>query len=80
MTTALNPEGKQTDLLIDHFKRVGTVSGLEATALYKITSLTKVISVLRKLGFNITSEWKRDNTGKRYKRYFGSGRQPQGIA
>lgn len=60
----------QTQILVDHFNHVGNISGLEALALYRVVSLTKVISVLKRRGMNLVGTWKADNTGKRYKRYF----------
>ncbi len=60
----------QTAALTNHFNEVGTISGLEALALYRIVSLTKIISVLRRKGMQIVGIWKRDLTGKRYKRYY----------
>ncbi len=60
----------QIQLLKDHFRNVGSITGLQALALYRIVSLTKQISVLKDNGLNIVGLWKRDNTGKRYKQYF----------
>lgn len=60
----------QTEALTNHLKNQGSISGLEALALYRIVSLTKVISVLKRRGISIDGLWKKDNTGKRYKRYF----------
>lgn len=55
----------------DHLIKKGSISGLEAFALYRVSSLTKVISVLRaQFAHDISSEWRQDNTGKRYKRYY----------
>ncbi len=68
-SSTISPTSTQTQALIDHFNHVGSVSGLEALALYRIVSLTKVISVLKRRGLQIVGEWKADNTGKRYKRY-----------
>lgn len=63
----------QTQIVLDHFHKQGSISGLEAMALYRVTSLTKVISVIRAKGYEVVSLWKSDNTGKRYKRYFSIG-------
>lgn len=60
----------QTEALANHLIYQGSISGLEALALYRIVSLTKVISVLKRKGIAIVGLWKKDNTGKRYKRYF----------
>ncbi len=66
----------QTQILLDHFRNTGSISGLEAMALYRVTSLTKVISVLNAKGYEIVKLWKRDNTGKRYARYFSTSTIP----
>lgn len=69
MRTTTSPT-TQIQALTDHLQNRGSISGLEAVALYRIVSLTKVISVLKRKGLNIIGLWKQDNTGKRYKRYF----------
>jgi hypothetical protein len=56
--------------VLKHLQDLGSLSGLEATALYRVSSLTKVISVLRRFGWRIIPEWKYDHTGKRYVRYY----------
>jgi hypothetical protein len=48
-------------------------SGVEAAAMYKARSLTKRISEINDalpLGYEVHTEWNRDNTGQRYKRYY----------
>lgn len=62
----------QTEAITNHFNQVGNISGLEALSLYRVVSLTKVISVLKRKGIGIVSLWKLDNTGKRYKRYYNA--------
>lgn len=62
---------KQVKAVATHLKDLGDISGLEATVLYKITSVTKVISMLRRVyGWSIRKEFRNDHTGKRYARYF----------
>ena len=56
--------------LLNHLVVEGSISGVEASALYKCRSLTKRISELRDEGFDIYSEWKTDPTGQRYVRYW----------
>lgn len=63
----------QTRAILDHLKRVGTISGVEAQALYRARSLTKRISELRRAGYPIVAEWKRDHTQQRYRRYHYAG-------
>lgn len=66
-------EGTQRRQVLDHLLEVKSLSGLEATALYRVSSLTKVISVLRQHRWGIRKEWRFDHTGKRYARYFIGG-------
>lgn len=67
----------QTAQVFKHLADVGSVSGVEAQAIYKVRSLTKRISEIndelnQKLGpaFTLQAEWLRDATGQRYRRYF----------
>ncbi len=60
----------QTQVLSNHLSNVGSISGLEALALYQVVSLTKIISVLKQKGMQIVGIWRKDNLGRRYKRYF----------
>lgn len=60
----------QTQAILDHLKDLGTISGIEAYNIYKSRSLTKRISELRKMGYDIWSEWRTDHTGQRYVRYW----------
>ncbi len=69
MRTTVSSSATQTQKLVDHLNHVGNISGLEALALYQVVSLTKVISVLKRRGLQITGEWRKDNLGRRYKRY-----------
>jgi hypothetical protein len=64
--------GTQQREVLDHLLQLGTISAVEANALYRVTSLTKVISVLKDNGngWCIRAEWKRDQTGRRYARYY----------
>jgi len=60
---------EQQRLVMDHLKNLGSLSAMEAKALYRVSSLSKVISLLRLSCPEIRAEWKRDNTGRRYRRY-----------
>jgi hypothetical protein len=66
----------QIEVLTNHMTRVGSISGLEALALYRIVSLTRQITTLKRKGLTIFGEWRKDNTGKRYKRYFMNATSP----
>ena len=59
----------QKDLLIHHFNTTNTISGVEAASIYKICSLPRRIMDLKVMGYEFTSEWRKDPTGQRYKRY-----------
>ncbi len=59
----------QKELLIHHFNTTDTISGVEAASIYKIRSLPRRIMDLKLMGYEFTSEWRKDPTGQRYKRY-----------
>ncbi len=59
----------QKELLIHHFNTTDTISGVEAASIYKIRSLPRRIMDLKLLGYEFRSEWRKDPTGQRYKRY-----------
>jgi len=59
----------QKELLIHHFNTTDTISGVEAASIYKIRSLPRRIMDLKLMGYEFRSEWRKDPTGQRYKRY-----------
>ena len=62
----------QVHLVEKHLTDVGSISGLEAMALYRIKDLPKIISRLNKeFGYqgDIRHERKKDHTGRHYMRY-----------
>lgn len=59
----------QTRRIAEHLRDVGSISGVEASAMFKTRSLTRRIADLRDVGVEITSEFKKDSTGQRYVRY-----------
>lgn len=69
----------QTAAIYKHLCDVGTITNVEAQAVYKSRSLTKRISELKVLGYDIKSEWKRDHTGQRYVRYWLRKKTPNEV-
>jgi hypothetical protein len=59
----------QNELLLTHLKKFGSISGVEAAAVYKIRALPRRIKDLRERGVLISDVWKHDALGQRYKRY-----------
>lgn len=61
----------QHKLILKHLETVGSITVREAMIEYSIPSLTKRISELRDLGYNIISVFKKHKlTGQRYVRYY----------
>lgn len=60
----------QTALILEHLLAKGSITNVEAAAMFKARSLTKRIAELRDRGYDIASEWRRDSTGQRYVRYW----------
>lgn len=56
-------------LIINHLKRHDHITMLEALGVYRIFNLRGRISDLRKKGYKIHTEMKRDATGKTYAAY-----------
>ena len=60
----------QNAILLAHFKKARSISQREALVDYSIQSLTKRISELRDMGYNIVTQHKKHPiTGQRYARY-----------
>ena len=59
----------QDDIIATHLDTVGSITCVEAQTVYRVRSLTSVVSRLRKRGYEIESERKTDLTGQRYVRY-----------
>ena len=60
----------QVQQILDHLKSVGSISGIEAGALYKVRALPRRISDLEERGHSIRRERKVDHTGQKYVRYY----------
>lgn len=65
----------QTQLLLDHFKLKPDISALEARALYRVEALPRRVADLREAGHEIHAVLRKDETGKRYTRYFYKGKR-----
>ena len=64
----------QTATVLDHLKKAGSITGVEAAAMYRVRSLTKRIHELRTAGLEIKSVFKTDPINKqRYVRYVLGG-------
>lgn len=60
----------QTETLLRHLKKAGTITFREAVMDHSIQSLTKRIQELRAAGYTVTSQWKRHPiTRQRYTEY-----------
>lgn len=60
----------QIDIILRHLKKAKSITQREALIDYSIQSLTKRISELRQMGYNIVSTFKKHpTTGQRYARY-----------
>lgn len=75
ITARIMPPSTHTQAfaVANHLNDRGSISFIEALHQHRITSLTKVMSVLQnKYGWNLRKEWREDETGKRYVRYYAS--------
>lgn len=59
----------QEQILLDHFAQRPTITPMEAHTMYKIRSLTRRITELKRQGHVINRTFRRDQTGQRYARY-----------
>jgi hypothetical protein len=58
-----------THLILTHLQQKGSITNVEAQALYRCRALPRRIRDLKEAGWNITSVLKKDATGQRYARY-----------
>ncbi|MGN6552103.1 MAG: helix-turn-helix domain-containing protein [Pararhizobium sp.] len=63
------PKAPQTRAVLDMLKRKGSMTSIEAGGVLRVRSLSKRITELRRLGWPIIRELKKDPTGQRYARY-----------
>lgn len=60
----------QTELLLNHLIQRGSISNVEAQAIYKMRALPRRIRDLVERGHVINRQWHTDPTGQRYVRYY----------
>lgn len=73
ITRGPSPNGRVADqhkLILKYLGAGRKLSNMEALNVLGVSSLTKRISELRRLGHPIDGEWKRDAFNVRYKVYF----------
>jgi hypothetical protein len=58
-----------TYLILTHLITKGSITNVEAQALYRCRALPRRIADLKQAGWNIHSFLKKDATGQRYARY-----------
>lgn len=60
----------KTEKVLNHLKRNGSITSLEAIYKYKATRLSAIIYTLRHgKGYNINNNWEKASDGTRYVRY-----------
>lgn len=59
----------QTRRVLNHLTKRGTISPMEALTVYGIYRLSACIYDLRKIGFNIKTNLRKDAAGRQYARY-----------
>ena len=60
-------------MILRHLEDKGSITSVEAQALYRCRSLSRRITDIKQWGFPISSELKTDATGQRYARYYLKG-------
>ena len=59
----------QARVVYDHLNTAGSITRVEAEAVYRIRQIPTAIYALRAAGVAIRTEFKKDRTGQRYGRY-----------
>jgi hypothetical protein len=59
----------QTNKILNHLQKVGSITFLEAWTLYSVRSLPRRIADLKELGYEIVGVMKTDINGQRYMKY-----------
>ena len=69
MTKTIN-KMSMTSMILKHLEDKGSITNIEAQALYRCRALPRRIADLKEIGFSIASVMKRDATNQRYVRYY----------
>ena len=69
-------QSSQETLILNHLKATKSISGVEASAIFKVRSLPRRIATLRERGYRIKSNHCTDSQGQRYVRYTYCKYQP----
>lgn len=60
---------QQTAVILNHLQRKGSITNVEAHAVHKVRSVSSRVAELRRAGYDIRSQYKRDAAMQRYVRY-----------
>lgn len=70
----ITPNRPQSELLFDHLVSIGSITPVEALALYQVRSFHRRMSDLaQQHGVKFRKERKRDHTGRAYVKYHFAG-------
>ncbi|MGL5935052.1 MAG: helix-turn-helix domain-containing protein [Cetobacterium sp.] len=67
--STISPTNQCRDVL-NHIIMKGSISPLEADAIYRVKRLTSRVHDLKKMGVALVAELRKDITGKKYARYY----------
>lgn len=65
--SVLSPQCRQ---ILRHLQEKGSISNMEAQAIYRIRALPRRIADLREAGYRTVKKFRKDPTGQRYVRYY----------
>lgn len=63
----------QAQIVLNHLERVGNITPVEASTVYKVRHLPRRIADLKDAGYEIVTQMKKDLAGQRYARYVLQG-------
>jgi hypothetical protein len=62
-----------SQMILKHLESKGSITAVEAQALYRCRSLSRRITDIKQWGFPVSSVLKKDATDQRYARYYLEG-------